>query len=184
MRKLPLSVVLAAMLLTGVAGCKDDQQASAPAPASPAAAASAAASVPASPASSAATPEPSATEAAPASPAPAGKAFPLAVTRTGGFAGVDDRATITADGTAMVTRKGGKPVRTALPEATMAELRRLLAAPDFARPRPADGATVCNDGYEYEFVSPSSRTVVQDCDVRQGATRDRVLAIVSGLFKA
>ncbi|MEV8510006.1 hypothetical protein AB0368_34985 [Actinoplanes sp. NPDC051475] len=102
--------------------------------------------------------------------------------RRGGFAGVDDRATIAADGTAMVSRRGRAPVRTAVPAKTMAELRGLLNSPGFAHQ--AKPTAVCNDGFEYEFVTPSSTTVVHDCGASQVAEVDRALAIVATLFKS
>ncbi|MFI7600033.1 hypothetical protein [Actinoplanes sp. NPDC049681] len=182
MRKSHTSVVLAALLLTGIAGCKDDGRTSAASPAS--ASPSASVSAPASPdASAPGTSAPATSEAAapqPSSPA-ADPTFPLTVARRGGFAGVDERATIAADGSAMVTLQGRAPVRKAVPAATLDELRRLLNSPDFARQ--AKPTAVCNDGYEYEFASRSSTKVVHDCGASQGAAVDRTLAIAASLFK-
>jgi hypothetical protein len=169
-------VLLAAVLLVGVAGCgHNDRPFGLPSAAVPPSSAPAV-SPPATPAPTAAAPSRT-TTAAPA------KTFPLAVTRRGGFAGVDDRVLITADGTAVVTRQGRPPVRTSLPAATMADLRRLLEAPDLAGRAPAtDASAVCNDGYEYEIVSPSATTIVHDCNTSHGATLDRMLAIVADLL--
>jgi hypothetical protein len=65
----------------------------------------------------------------------------------------------------------------------MADLRRLLKAPDLAGPASATGTpAVCNDGYEYEIVSPSVMTSVQDCATSHGATLDRILAIVAAVL--
>lgn len=186
-RKSHTSVVLAAVLLTGLAGCQGDDRASAsPSPAlstSPAASAPVSPSIPApaastsAPASSA--PAPSATGKP---PAPSDKAFPFAVTRRGGFAGVDDHATIAADGSAVITRQGKPAVRTSLPAGTMAELGRLLTTPELTGKATPTGGAVCNDGFEYELVSPSSTTLVVDCGAPHGTTVDRILDITAGLF--
>ncbi|ROP28081.1 hypothetical protein [Couchioplanes caeruleus] len=81
----------------------------------------------------------------------------------------------------MVTRRGGAVVRTSLPTATMAELRRLLTAPNLAG-TPSGAQVICNDGYEYEFRSPSSTVVVHDCDVPQGTSLDKLLTVARQLF--
>ncbi|MDI6104237.1 hypothetical protein QLQ12_37165 [Actinoplanes sp. NEAU-A12] len=178
MQKSHTSVVLAVLLLAATAGCQSGGEAS-PSPSLSAPAAS----VPASTEAGTAPASPAAASS-PAASAAAEKAFPLAVSRRGGFAGVDDHVSITADGTAVVTRRGGPAVRTSLPAATMDELRLLLAAPEFAgRTTPPD-APVCNDGFEYELVSPSSTTRVHDCGGGHGTAVDRVLAIVAQLFNS
>jgi hypothetical protein len=41
---------------------------------------------------------------------------------------------------------------------------------------------VCNDGYEYEVVSPSASASVQDCGTPGDAPVDRTVAIVTTLF--
>lgn len=162
MRSSHISVVLATLLLGGVAGCADNDQLSAPPPAS---------------ARATSAPVPSAT----ATPAPADKVFPLTVTRRGGFAGVDDRAEITADGSAVVTVRGRPPVQTSLPAGTMTELRRLVTAPGFTdRATPSGTEPVCNDGYEYEVTTPSASISAQGCD----APPAQVAAIVAMVFKA
>ena len=135
MRNSVMSIVLATVLLGGVAGCGGG-------------------------------------DAAPAA-APADQAFPLTVTRRGGFVGVDDSARIAADGSAVVTAQGRPPVRTSLSADAVAELGRLMATP-----APSAGVTVCNDGYEYGFTSPSATMTVVDCDT----PRDRKVAIVAPLF--
>jgi hypothetical protein len=187
------TVALAAVLLLGPAGC----QAGGTAPVGPSPSApvpSAVATSPSVPASAAppsagpatssppgpAAPTRSATAAA--TPPPAAGAFPLAVTRSGGFAGVDDHASVTADGTAVVTSRDRPAARTSLPAATVDELRRLVTSPEFAGWTPPPGAPVCNDGFEYEWVTPSSVTRVQDCGGGHGATVDRVLAITADLL--
>ena len=117
-----------------------------------------------------------------AAPAPAAsgndQAFPLTVTRTGGFAGVDDRAEIAADGSAVVTMRGRPAVRTTLPAGAMAELRARVTAPDFAGRQSPSG--VCNDGLAYEFVSPSASKSLSGCETSE----DRTVAVVAPLFNS
>ncbi|MFD0521989.1 hypothetical protein [Paractinoplanes durhamensis] len=139
-----MSVVLAALLLGGVAGCATNEQPAAPAPA-----------------------------ASPAIPM-----FPVTITRRGGFAGVDDRAQITADGSTVVTHRGKPPVRGSLPAGTMADLRQLLIAPDFT----TDSPPVCADGYEYEVISASATTSIQVCGAPDSAEPARMVAIGATLF--
>jgi hypothetical protein len=149
-------LVLAAVLTAGLAGCAGPDPGPGAAPA---------------------------TTPAAASPAPA-EVFPLTVTRTGGFAGVDDRAEISADGTVVVTRGGQTPVRSSLPFVTVAELRRVLAAPDFpGRTAPSAGDPVCNDGFTYAFVSPAVTGTLQDCGAAEPGTPARALAIARDLFQ-
>jgi hypothetical protein len=144
-RKPPICAILAALLLSGIAGCADS---------------------------------PSRTQTSYATSAPPADAFPLTVTRRGGFAGVDDSARITADGSAVVTHRGRSPVQTSLPAGTMAELGRLLATP--GRATASAAPSTCDDGYEYEIVSPSASMAVHGCDIPQ----DRLVAIAELLFKA
>lgn len=163
MQKSLVSIVLAALLLAGCAGNEPGSAPSAP----PATSASPVTT--ASPAASA-TPVPSAP--------PAGQAFPLTINRRGGFAGFDDHAEIAADGSVTVTRRGQSPAKVTLPAATVEELARLVSSPEFT----TQAAPVCNDGFEYEVVSPGTRLLVQDCGTSHGATVDRVLAIGAELF--
>jgi hypothetical protein len=145
-----MSMVLASVLLAGVAGCAgNDEQPAAPAPA-----ASAAAPV-----------------------------FPVTITRRGGFAGVDDRAQIAADGVAVVTRRGKPPVRGPVPAGTMADLRQLLTGPDFGgRPAPADSPAVCADGYAYEVAGPSASASFSGCGAPADAGAGLVAEIAATLF--
>jgi hypothetical protein len=141
---------------------------------------------PAIPASSPASPPASSTAASPASPSAAkpsspAAAFPLVVSRTGGFAGVDDRVTIQADGSAVVTRRGQKPVHTSVPATETADLRKLLAAPQ--KPAPAaSGEPVCADGFHYEISSPALKAVVEDCGGPRAAAVSAVLGIATRLL--
>ncbi|AEV87019.1 Kinesin-like protein KIF13B [Actinoplanes sp. SE50] len=165
MRQSHISVVLAALLLAGVAGCANGEPAAAPPPVA---------------ASSSATPASSAMSAPTAS---AARAVPLTVTRRGGFAGVEESVSIAADGSATATRKGQAAAPVRVPTATTTELRRLLGTPGLAaQASPSPGAPGCDDGFEYTFVTPSATTVVQDCEGGHGATLDRLLTLGAGLF--
>jgi hypothetical protein len=163
MRRAHQFIVLATSLM--IAGC-GGQAPGSPAPVPPA-------TTPAGTPESATAPPPQGTAEA---------AFPLTITRRGGFAGVDDRAAITADGTAVVTRDGQAPVRTKLPAATVTELRRLLAAPEFSGGAVPSASTTCNDGFEFTFVSPSATTVLLDCGDQQRTAPARMLALAGPLF--
>ncbi|WP_164465960.1 hypothetical protein [Actinoplanes teichomyceticus] len=170
--------MLAALLLAAAAGCAEGEPASGPSSAAttppPVATSATAPPVPSAPPEPGATTEPAATVS---------NAFPLTVTRRGGFAGLDESASIAADGSATLTREGRAPEPVRVPAATTAELRRLLSTPDLAaRAAPSPGAPVCADGYEYRFVTPSATTVVPDCGGGHGAALDRLLSISAGLF--
>ncbi|MFI5496760.1 hypothetical protein [Actinoplanes sp. NPDC051859] len=182
MRKSRTSVLVAAALLLGSVGACGNQ------PTTPAA------QPPTTP-TSAAAPSPTTTSAAPATtdptrpptesttapePPPAAGVFPLTVSRRGGFAGVNDRVAIKADGTTLVTRDGQQTTRTTLPAATMSELRRLLTAPDF--PRREKSSAVCSDGFEYEISTASTTAVMEDCGPAQETSIDKVVAIVQRLL--
>jgi hypothetical protein len=113
---------------------------------------------------------------------PAAAPFPFTVNRRGGFAGVDDRAEISADGTVVVTTRERAASAQPVPVATMDELRRLLSSPDFTGRTGVPSAPACNDGFEYELTTPAATMTVHDCGVAQGATVDRLVAISAGLF--
>lgn len=192
MRKTPLSLVMAALLIGGVAGCGGADQPSVP----PSASVPAPPSVP-TPAGSAPAPTtstatvssaatPSVTPSTTTGTVGTGEAFPLTVSRRGGFAGVDDSVRITADGKAVVTRRGRPPVRTTLSAGTVAELRRLVTTPGLTgrAPTRSGPSSVCNDAYEYEIVSPSATTSVRGCGTPHGAALNRLLAIVGDLLRA
>ncbi|MGX6606416.1 hypothetical protein ACWKSP_30455 [Micromonosporaceae bacterium Da 78-11] len=111
--------------------------------------------------------------------------LPLTFVRSGGIAGVQDQITIEADGTATVTRRDGRTVKSAVPAADLADLSRLLADP--ALPREANAAAksskVCSDGFRYELRTPAQRLKVDDCGEALPTLdqiRDLVLPLVNG----
>lgn len=161
------SIALATLLLAGLAGCTDSG--SSPTPSAPASA------------TAASTPSP--TAASPSAP-PAAAAFPVTAGRRGGFAGVDDRAEITADGSVTVT-SGGKPAKkTSLPAADVEELGRLVTSPEFTAESGKSDLPTCNDGFEYEIATPASTVTVHDCGQPHGEPIDSILTIVTPLFNA
>jgi hypothetical protein len=129
---------------------------------------------------STATPASTATSASATTPAAA--PFPFTVNRRGGFAGVDDRAEIAADGTVVVTTRDRAATPSPLPVATMDELRGLLTSPGFTGQTASPGVPACNDGFEYELVTPAATVTVHDCGTSHGPTVDRIVAISANLF--
>jgi hypothetical protein len=113
---------------------------------------------------------------------PATAPFPFTVNRRGGFAGVDDRAEVSADGIVVVTTRDRSVAPKSVPVATMDELRRLLTSPDFTGGATAATAPTCADGFEYRLVTPAASRTVHDCGDSHGATVDRLVAISAGLF--
>ncbi|MEV4279828.1 hypothetical protein [Actinoplanes xinjiangensis] len=171
------SIVLATLLLAGLAGCGGDSPDSTPS--SPATSAPASPVVTSAAAPSATAPSSSTPTAASSSAA----AFPLTISRRGGFAGVDDRAEIAADGSATVTTGDRPAARVTVPAATVDELRRLVTTPEFSGKAALPEAPACNDGFEYEVATPSSSVTVHECGQPHGAPIDRLLAIAAQLLK-
>ncbi|MEU4164561.1 hypothetical protein [Actinoplanes sp. NPDC026670] len=165
MPKSRTSIVLATLLLAGLAGCTE----AAPAPA-------------ASPAASTAVVSPSASAVVSPPTPSAVSVFPVTASRQGGFAGVDDHAEIAADGSVTLTG-GGKPAqKTSLPAASVAELSRLVASPEFTAASGKSGLPACNDGFEYTIATPAATVTVHDCGQPHGEPVDSILAIVTPLF--
>ncbi|WP_433796144.1 hypothetical protein [Actinoplanes sp. CA-252034] len=178
MQKSYTSTVLAALLLAGLAGCTSATPESTPS--------SSATPPPVSPAPSSTTASPaptvSTTVASPAAP-PAASAFPLAISRRGGFAGVEDRAEIAANGSVVVTSRDRPPAKTSLPAATVAELSRLVTSTEFTGQAGKPELPTCNDGYEYEVAAPGWTVTVHDCGQPHSAPVDRILEIAVPLLK-
>ena len=183
MTKLSAARALLTLLLTGgVMGCSTTGSADSPdaiptipafsvPPASPSPAATAPATAGSPPATRPASSTPSASTM-----------FPLVIDRTGGFAGVQDRVSIEADGTATVTRRGQQPVRVSVPAADRADLRRLLAAPAASAAATPGKTPVCADGFHYEITSPALTAVVEDCGGPHSAAVTAVLSIATRLL--
>ncbi|GIE82452.1 hypothetical protein Aph02nite_84020 [Actinoplanes philippinensis] len=114
--------------------------------------------------------------------APTAAAFPLVVTRRGGFAGVEDRAEIAANGSVTVTSQSRPAAKTSLPAASVAELSRLVTSKDFTGQAGRPELPACNDGYEYQVATPVSSVTVHDCGQPHAAPINRLLAIVVPLL--
>lgn len=175
------SIVLATLLLAGLTGCGADSPDSTPS--SPATAGPASPSAPSGPASPSATAPSASASASSTATAASSAAFPLTISRRGGFAGVDDRAEIAANGSATVTTRDRAAVKVTVPAATVDELRRLVTTPEFSGKAALPEAPTCNDGFEYEVATPSSTVTVHDCGQPHGAPIDRILAIGAELLK-
>jgi hypothetical protein len=195
--------LLACLLLTlGVAGCDPNTTATpassvATAPASPSAGVALPTDPPAT--SPVATTAPTTTPAT-TKPAPGGttatprstptataatdRSLPLTLTRTGGLIGAQDQVTISANGTAMVSRDGAAPVRSSMSGTDLAQLRRLLADPALTQPAtPSRKPGVCNDGYRYGLRTPGYSVVVDDCGRSRQPAFDQILDLVLPLLK-
>ncbi|MEU8665252.1 hypothetical protein, partial [Actinoplanes philippinensis] len=175
------STVLAVLMLAGLAGCTGETPESTPSAPVTSSATPPPVSAAPSPAAPSASPPAPPTATSSAAP-PAAAAFPLAISRRGGFAGVEDRAEIAANGTVTVTSRGRPAARTTLPAATVAELSRLVTSTEFTGQAGRPEAPTCNDGYEYEVAGPAWTVTVHDCGQPHGAPIDRVLAIVVPLL--
>jgi hypothetical protein len=132
-------------------------------PSASAASASASASAPVV-APSAVTNAPSVATGAP--PAAPGSPPRITVSRTGGFAGVEQRLVVRPDGEWAWTGadQGGGPGHGRLTEAQRAELARLAALPALAaEARAKGGAPGCADGFDYLLTVGSLSVSWMDC---------------------
>jgi hypothetical protein len=120
--------VLAAAAGLVLTGCGDETGSGAGStPTAPVTSSTSATSTPA-PSTSTSTPAPS--TPAPSTPAPG--ALPLTVTRTGGFAGFDDRIVVGTDGIASVSSRGKDPVRCKLDAGFLGSLTAAVDQVDWA----------------------------------------------------
>ncbi len=107
--------------------------------------------------------------------------FPVSVTRSGGFAGVDDAVVVAADGSATVKRRSGRPTPVTLTAEQLAELRTLLASPALAAEAagPAQRES-CADGFTVTLTTGSVRATSYSC--APPGDRPTVTAITSLLL--
>jgi hypothetical protein len=108
--------------------------------------------------------------------------LPLEFSRTGGFAGVQDNAVISADGLLTVSRDGttGKP--TPLGAAQLGELRSLLSDPALAVQVSPPADTVCNDGYVHQVRTPNWTATGDDCTNDRRPAFDRLVGHLTSLM--
>jgi hypothetical protein len=102
--------------------------------------------------------------AASSAPPSTGPGPALSLTRTGGFAGVDDQVVVAADGTWSVTDRAGAHRSGQLSEQQRATLARLAEDPGLA----AESAltrepTKCADAYTYAVAVRAVRVGFVDC---------------------
>ena len=113
----------------------------------------------------------------------ASTAFPLEISRTGGLVGINEQASISADGTVTVTRDGVAGTPRPLDENTFAELKQLLAEVPAAGPSPAPSNTgVCADGYQYRLRTPSWSTTTDDCSLTGRSALAPVVQLLTSLL--
>jgi hypothetical protein len=94
------------------------------------------------------------------SPPPSATAAAIVVTRTGGFAGVNDVVEIAADGTAQITSKTGES-RSCTPSSTAVERLRAI---DLASVGSATSKSQIPDGFMYSVRSASGAATAGDGD--------------------
>jgi hypothetical protein len=105
------------------------------------------------------------------SPPPSATATAMVVTRTGGFAGVNDVVEIAADGTAQITSKTGE-TQMCTPDSTAVER---LGAIDLASVGSATSKSQIADGFVYSVRSASGAATAGEGD-NQGTRAEFVLA--------
>lgn len=128
--------------------------------------------------------QPSTTPPSPTDATPAGAtARPVSITRTGGFAGVNERVEIAADGSWVYT--DARQNRTERGELTVAQrlaLARLITDPRFAQEiRAKAGPGVCNDAFQYTIKAGEFSGSFEDCG---GTDRPVVQAVIKAITDA
>jgi hypothetical protein len=125
---------------------------------------------------------------APGGPAPGGPAvtgtgapvhpFPLTITRTGGFAGVDQSITVRSDGSWSYGAGKAKPAtQGTLTQAELDQVTRILSDPAFpadVRPHRTEG--VCSDGFTYSVTIGPESSSFEDCGEVDRPLFDALLA--------
>ena len=106
----------------------------------------------------------------PGGPAPVGPGspvhpYPLTITRTGGFAGVDESITLRADGSWSYSGSRGKPAaQGTLTPTELDQITRAVSDPAFpadVRPHRTEGT--CNDGFTYSVTVGPETTSFEEC---------------------
>jgi hypothetical protein len=109
--------------------------------------------------------------------------FPtVTLTRTGGFAGVNDQYTVAPDGTLSIQGRGKPAARKKLTPAQLAELRALVTSPQLTAEaaRGPIKAPGCADGFNYSVTVGSTRLSGVDCGgmAEQAPTLWKVIRLV------
>ena len=111
-----------------------------------------------------------------ASAAPPAATLPtVSLTRTGGFAGVNQSITIAADGTWTYADKRGSTSSTGqFTQAQLAQLAQLALDPRIAQEALQTSGTVCNDAFHYTVAIGGQNATFEDC----GGSRPAIRAMV------
>ena len=122
---------------------------------------------------------------APAGPAPVGGAsaahpYPLTITRTGGFAGVNESITLASDGGWSYTSAKGKPAaQGTLAPADLAQVTQTVSNPAFgADVRAHKTGGTCADGFTYSVSIGPETSTFEECG---GTDRPLFSALVTML---
>jgi hypothetical protein len=120
---------------------------------------------------------------APKEPAPAGPAtqahpYPLTVTRTGGFAGVNESITVRSDGGWSYGGSRAKPAaQGTLTAAELDQVTRTVSDPAFpADVSPHRTQVICNDGFSYSVTIGPETSSFDDCGEVDRPLFDALLA--------
>jgi hypothetical protein len=110
-------------------------------------------------------------------------AVPLTITRTGGFAGVNQTLEIAADGSWVYTdRRQNRTERGSLTSAQQLALLRLIADPGFAEQlRTKRTSGVCNDTFRYVIKAGDVSASFDDCG---GQNQPAVTAVLKAVTDA
>ncbi len=113
-------------------------------------------------------------------PAPAPAPARMIISRTGGFAGVQEMITIEPNGTWVYNNaKGSAADRGTLSAAQRADLLRLVSDPRFATDIRKPNAAVCNDAFQYTIQVGEMTASFEDC-----ADRPAVAAVLNAIGQA
>jgi hypothetical protein len=113
-------------------------------------------------------------------PAPAPAPVRVVISRTGGFAGVQETITIEPNGNWVYNNaKGSTADRGTLSASQRANLLRLLSDPRFATEIRKPNTAVCNDAFEYMIQVGEMTASFEDC-----ADRPAVAAVLTAISQA
>ena len=112
-------------------------------------------------------------------------ALPIEFSRTGGLVGVDEQATVSAEGLVTITRGGASDTPQPLDGATFAQLKQLLADVPASGPSPTpSSAGVCADGYQYRLRTPSWSAATDDCSLQNWPILAPIVRLLTPLLGA
>ncbi|MEV0644843.1 hypothetical protein AB0I28_06230 [Phytomonospora sp. NPDC050363] len=108
-----------------------------------------------------------------------GHALQIIVTKTGGFAGIDERLVVAEDGTWEFTGSAGKSEKGALSPELLRRLQTLAVSAElFAPPSKDKPDHQCADMFQYGLTVGDMTTRTDDCGQAPNETFDEMVAIV------